>query len=100
MCTPLAGGIRGKPSPTRGLARHSRGCSGLLLARRSQTLRSGPGVTARKMRYSGDGHHDKRADRRSQLMMFVSFVNEFHALGERSLHTGEVVGSIPTAPTI
>src|SRR5512136_1373710 len=45
MCTPLAGSIRSKPSPPRGLARDSRGCSGLLLARRSQTLRSGPGVT-------------------------------------------------------
>jgi hypothetical protein len=33
-------------------------------------------------------------------MMFVSFVNEFHALEERSLHTGEVEGSIPSAPTI
>ena len=42
--------LRGKPSTPRGLARHSRGCSGPLLARRSQTLRSGPGVTARKMK--------------------------------------------------
>ena len=52
MCTPLAGSIRGKPSPSRSLARHSRGCSGPLLARRSQTVRSGPGVTACNMRYS------------------------------------------------
>src|ERR1039458_7625205 len=80
MCTPLAGGIRGKPSPTRGLARHSRGRSGPLLTRRSQTLCSGPGVTAREMKYFEEGHHDRRTDRRSQLMMFVSFVNEFRPL--------------------
>src|SRR5665811_807396 len=29
-----------------------------------------------------------------------AFVNKFHALGERSLHTGKVEGSIPSAPTI
>jgi hypothetical protein len=33
-------------------------------------------------------------------MNFVSFVNEFRTPEVRSLHTGEVVGSIPTAPTI
>src|SRR5450756_541830 len=72
MCTPLAGGIRGKPSPTRGLARHSRGRSCPLLTRRSQTLCSGPVVTARKMKYFEEGHHDRRTDRRSQLIKFVS----------------------------
>jgi len=33
-------------------------------------------------------------------MNFVSFVNEFQTLEERFLHTGEVEGSIPSAPTI
>ena len=51
LCTPLAGSIRGKPSPPRGLARHSRRCSSPLLARQSQTVRSGPGVTACNMRF-------------------------------------------------
>ena len=35
-------------APPRSLARNSRGCSGLLLARRSQTFRSGSSVTAAK----------------------------------------------------
>src|SRR5450756_2243114 len=87
MCTPLAGGIRGKPSPTRGLARHSRGRSCPLLTRRSQTLCSGPVVTARKMKYFEEGHHDRRTDRRSQLMMFrfVSFSNEFANVPDSNL---------------
>ena len=38
--------IRGRPSAARGFARHSRRRLGLLLARRSQTVRSGPGVTS------------------------------------------------------
>ena len=33
------------------------------------------------------------------LVKIVSFVNEFVTLEERSLHTGEVEGSIPSAPT-
>jgi hypothetical protein len=35
-----------------------------------------------------------------ELVKKVSFVNEFQVLRERSLHTGEVEGSIPSAPTI
>src|ERR1035437_6951996 len=66
MCTPLAGGIRGKPSPARGLARHSRGRSCPLLTRRSQTLCSGPVVTARKMKYSVMG-----AGRKAKICMKV-----------------------------
>jgi hypothetical protein len=33
-------------------------------------------VTARKMKYFEEGHHDRRTDRRSQLMMFVAFLNQ------------------------
>ena len=33
-------------------------------------------------------------------MSFVAFFYGFQMLEERSLHTGEVIGSIPTAPTI
>src|ERR1019366_9439092 len=102
VCTPLAGGIRGKPSPARGLARHSRGRSYPLLTRRSQTFCSGPVVTARKMKYFEERHHDRRADRRSQLMMFVSFLNQSQLSSklEASENTGEPEKTRATATAI
>src|SRR5450755_2697633 len=66
MCTPLAGSIGRKPSPSRGFACHSRGCSGPLLARRSQTPRNGSVLTARKMKYSVMG-----AGRKAKICMKV-----------------------------
>src|SRR5471030_615511 len=48
------------------LACHSRGCSGPLLARRSQTPRNGSVVTARKMKYSVMG-----AGRKAKICMKV-----------------------------
>jgi len=33
-------------------------------------------VTAHNMRYFEEGHYDERADRRIQLMKFVSFYDE------------------------
>jgi hypothetical protein len=108
MCVPLARGIRGKPSPTRGLARHSRGRSCPLLTRRSQTLCSGPVVTARKMGYFEEGHHDRRTDRRSQLMKFVAFHNKSHFVADldpnlrqpraSSAHWRYVGSSLPNPP--
>ena len=42
-------------------------------------------MTARKMKYFEEGRHDRGTDRRSQLMMFVSFVNEFRTAKEHPL---------------
>jgi hypothetical protein len=57
-------------------------------------------VTARKMKYFEERHHDSRADRRSQLMMFVSFVNEFRTAKEHPLGKGEVHSSILCGSTM
>ena len=53
LCAPRCRKHSRQAKPPRSLARHARSCSGLLFARRSQTVRSGPGVTARNMSRDG-----------------------------------------------
>jgi hypothetical protein len=41
------------------------------------------------MKYFEEGHHDRRTDRRSQLIKFVSFLHKFRTLEEHYL---DIVG--------
>ena len=82
LCPSLAGSIRGWPSASCGTARLSRGCSRLLLAYRSQTLRNRPCVTAVPPTRCAFRFDVKRSWRIALLLERVSIRDAKHHVAE------------------